>query len=111
VAYSATKGGILSMTRAAAAELHRYGIRVNALCPGTVDTPLLRVEFQTAADPDQARQQVENSILMGRIGRPEEIAEAALYLLSNASTYTTGASLVVDGGRTGCQPDDSGPLV
>ena len=44
---------------------------------------------------------------MGRIGRPEEIAEAALYLLSNASTYTTGASLVVDGGRTGCQPDYS----
>ena len=58
VAYSATKGGILSMTRAAAAELARYGIRVNALCPGTVDTPLLGVEFQAASDPDQARRQV-----------------------------------------------------
>jgi NAD(P)-dependent dehydrogenase (short-subunit alcohol dehydrogenase family) len=104
VAYTASKGGILSMTRAAASELAQYGIRVNALCPGTVDTPLLRVEFRSAADPDKARQEVEQSVLMGRIGQPEEIAEAALYLLSNQSSYATGAHLVVDGGRTACQP-------
>jgi NAD(P)-dependent dehydrogenase (short-subunit alcohol dehydrogenase family) len=104
VAYTATKGGILSMTRAAAAELAQYGIRVNALCPGTVDTPLLDVEFRSASDPDEARREVEETILMARIGRPDEIAEAALYLLSNQSTYTTGAALVVDGGRTACQP-------
>lgn len=104
VAYTASKGGILSMTRAAAAELAQYGIRVNALCPGTVDTPLLRLEFRSATDPDKAWQEVEKSVLMGRIGRPEEIAEAALYFLSNHSSYTTGAYLVVDGGRTACQP-------
>jgi NAD(P)-dependent dehydrogenase (short-subunit alcohol dehydrogenase family) len=104
VAYTATKGGILSMTRALAAELAPHGIRVNALCPGTVDTPLLAAEFEGAADPEAEREQTTRSIAAGRIASPDEIAALALFLLSDESSYVTGAHLVADGGRTTCYP-------
>jgi NAD(P)-dependent dehydrogenase (short-subunit alcohol dehydrogenase family) len=103
-AYTATKGGILSMTRALAAELAPHGIRVNALCPGAVDTPLLAAEFDTAVDPVAEREQTTRSIAAGRIAQAEEIAAVALFLLSDASSYVTGSQFVVDGGRTGCYP-------
>jgi NAD(P)-dependent dehydrogenase (short-subunit alcohol dehydrogenase family) len=104
VAYTATKGGILSMTRALAAELAPHGIRVNAVCPGTVDTPLLAAEFETAADPAAEREETERSIAAGRIADADEIAALALFLLSDESSYVTGAHFVVDGGRTSCFP-------
>jgi NAD(P)-dependent dehydrogenase (short-subunit alcohol dehydrogenase family) len=104
VAYTATKGGILSMTRALAAELAPHGIRVNALCPGTVDTPLLAAEFDGAPDPDAEREETVRSIAAGRIADPDEIAALALFLLSDESSYVTGSHFVVDGGRTGCFP-------
>lgn len=104
VAYSATKGGVLAMTRALAAELAHSGVRVNAVCPGAIDTPMLQAEFATAPDPAAERVATERSIAAGRLGRPEEIAQAVLYLLSDESTYVTGSHLVVDGGRTGCFP-------
>lgn len=104
VAYTATKGGILSMTRALAAELAPYGIRVNAICPGTVDTPLLAAEFETSADPAAERELTERSIAAGRLGDADEIAALALFLLSDESSYVTGAHFVVDGGRTSCFP-------
>jgi NAD(P)-dependent dehydrogenase (short-subunit alcohol dehydrogenase family) len=106
-AYTATKGGILSMTRALAAELAPYGIRVNALCPGTVDTPLLAAEFDTADDPVAEREQTTRSIAAGRIAQAGEIAAVALFLLSDESSYVTGSHFVVDGGRTGCYPAGS----
>jgi NAD(P)-dependent dehydrogenase (short-subunit alcohol dehydrogenase family) len=109
VAYSATKGGVLAMTRALAAELAPSGVRVNAVCPGTVDTPLLQAEFDIADDPGAERVATEASIALGRIGRPEEIAAVVLFLLSDESSYVTGSHFVVDGGRTGCFPSETRP--
>jgi NAD(P)-dependent dehydrogenase (short-subunit alcohol dehydrogenase family) len=95
-AYAATKGGVLSMMRALAAELAPAGVRVNALSPGTTDTPMLAAEF--ANDDERARD--EASVPLGRFAQAEEIASAALWLLGPESSYVTGTNLVVDGGRT-----------
>jgi 3-oxoacyl-[acyl-carrier protein] reductase len=103
-AYCATKGGILAMTRAAAAELAQYGIRVNAVCPGAIDTPLLRAEFAQSEDPAAELRENEKSIVWGRVGTPVEVANAVIFLLSDAASYITGTQLLVDGGRVGCFP-------
>ncbi|BCW69729.1 SDR family NAD(P)-dependent oxidoreductase [Arthrobacter sp. NicSoilB8] len=95
-AYTATKGGVLSMVRSLAAELAPAGVRVNALSPGTTDTPMLAAEF--ANEEERARD--EASVPLGRFALPEEIAAAALWLLGPDSSYVTGTNLVVDGGRT-----------
>ncbi|MFF2246527.1 SDR family NAD(P)-dependent oxidoreductase [Arthrobacter sp. NPDC058130] len=95
-AYTATKGGVLSMVRSLAAELAPAGIRVNALSPGTTDTPMLAAEF--ANGEERARD--EASVPLGRFALPEEIAAAALWLLGPDSSYVTGTNLVIDGGRT-----------
>ena len=103
-AYTASKGGVLAMSRVFAAELAPYGVRINSICPGAVDTPLLAAEFEVAGDPALEREMLDRSIAFGRIGRPEEIASAVVFLLSDDSSYMTGSELVVDGGRTGCYP-------
>lgn len=112
VAYAATKGAVIAMTRASAAELAPHGIRVNAVCPGETDTPMLRSEFALAADPTAERRAHERSIPLGRLATPCEIASAVVYLLSDESRYVTGTALVVDGGRTSCIALEpiSGPL-
>lgn len=102
VAYTATKGGVLALTRALAAELAPSGIRVNAVCPGETDTPMLRDEFARALDPVAERRRHERSIPLGRLAAPPEIASAVIHLLSEESRYMTGATLVIDGGRTSC---------
>jgi NAD(P)-dependent dehydrogenase (short-subunit alcohol dehydrogenase family) len=94
VAYTASKGGVLALTRELAVQYAREGIRVNALCPGPIETPLLA---ELLDDPEWARRRLVH-IPMGRPGRPEEIAEAALFLASDESSFMTGATLVVDGG-------------
>ena len=96
IAYTASKGGVLSMTREIAVEYARRGIRANALCPGPIQTPLLE---ELLSDPERrARRMVH--IPMGRLGRAEELARAALFLASDDASFMTGASLVVDGGIT-----------
>jgi NAD(P)-dependent dehydrogenase (short-subunit alcohol dehydrogenase family) len=96
IAYTATKGGVLSMTREIAVEYARRGIRANALCPGPIETPLLNELF---AD-DAARQRRVVHIPIGRLGQAEEVVRAALWLASDESSLMTGAALVVDGGIT-----------
>ena len=94
IAYTATKGGVLSMTREIAAIYARQGIRVNALCPGPVGTPLLA---ELWSDPARKARRVVH-IPMGRWAEAEELARAALFLASNDSSFMTGQSLIVDGG-------------
>ncbi|MGX9791503.1 SDR family NAD(P)-dependent oxidoreductase [Mycobacterium sp. MMS18-G62] len=102
VGYTATKGGVLAMTRAFAAELAPHGIRVNSVSPGTTETPMLLAEFDAAPDPARERAENEATIPLGRIGQPPDIAAAVAFLLSDEAAYITGANLVVDGGRTSC---------
>lgn len=96
IAYTASKGGVLAMTREIAVEYARQGIRANALCPGPVNTPLLE-EF--LRDPAQKARRLVH-IPMGRLAEASEIARAALYLASPASSYVTGTTFMVDGGIT-----------
>jgi len=96
IAYTASKGGVLSMTREIAIEFARRGIRANAICPGPVETPLLAELFSDPAR--RARRMVH--IPPGRLARPEEIARAALFLASDESSYINGTAFTVDGGIT-----------
>ena len=96
IAYTASKGGVLAMTREIAVEFARRGIRANALCPGPIETPLLA---ELLADP-AARERRLVHIPIGRFGQGQEIANAALWLASDESSLMTGAALVVDGGIT-----------
>jgi NAD(P)-dependent dehydrogenase (short-subunit alcohol dehydrogenase family) len=98
--YAASKGGVAALTRTAAIDLAPAGIRVNAICPGWVDTPLIRGIFDSDADPAAARQTVERRQLLGRLGRPEEIGRAAVFLAGDDSSYMTGSLLFVDSGMT-----------
>jgi NAD(P)-dependent dehydrogenase (short-subunit alcohol dehydrogenase family) len=102
VGYTATKGGVLAMTRALAAELAPQGIRVNSISPGTTETPMLAAEFDASPDPARERAENESTIPLGRFGQPGDIAAAVAFLLSDEAGYITGANLVVDGGRTSC---------
>jgi len=94
-AYCASKHGVLGLTKTAALENARSGIRVNAICPGSVDTPML--EAAMSADP-QVRKMVLAGQPGGRLGTPEEIAEAAVWLCSDRASFVTGHSMLVDGG-------------
>jgi len=94
IAYTASKGGVLAMTRELAVEYARQGIRANMLCPGPIETPLMA---ELMADPQWAARRLVH-IPLGRPGRAEEIGKAALFLASDDSSFMTGAALVVDGG-------------
>ncbi len=96
VAYTASKGGVLAFTRELAVEYARQGIRANSLCPGPIETPLLA---ELLSDPVRRNRRIVH-IPMGRLGRPEEVARAALFLASDESSFMTGSALVVDGGIT-----------
>jgi NAD(P)-dependent dehydrogenase (short-subunit alcohol dehydrogenase family) len=96
-AYTASKGGVLALTREIAIEFARRGIRANALCPGPVNTPLLQALL---ADPARRARRLVH-LPMGRLAEAEEIANAALFLASDESSYVNGATFLVDGGTTG----------
>lgn len=98
-AYSASKHAVIGMTRAAALEYAHRGIRVNAICPGTIDTPMMTMLEELSGDKDR-RARIEESIPIGRYGAPEEIAQAVLFLASDNSLGITGATLAVDGGKS-----------
>ena len=98
ISYTASKGGVLALSRELGVEFARRGVRVNALCPGPVDTPLLRELY--ANDPEAAARRLVH-VPIGRFARAEEIARAALFLASDDSTYVTATTFLVDGGITG----------
>ncbi|MFD4204962.1 3-oxoacyl-ACP reductase [Micromonospora tulbaghiae] len=98
IAYTASKGGVLAMTRELGVQFAREGIRVNALCPGPVATPLLLELF--AKDPERAARRLVH-VPMGRFGDPTEIAAAVAFLASDDASFMTAAQFVVDGGITG----------
>jgi len=98
ISYSASKGGVLSMTRELGVQFAREGVRVNALCPGPVNTPLLKELF--AADAERAARRLVH-VPMGRFGEPEEMANAVLFLASDESSFMTASTFLVDGGISG----------
>jgi 2-keto-3-deoxy-L-fuconate dehydrogenase len=89
---------VIGLTKALAADFIRQGIRVNAICPGTIETPSLEGRIAAFADPVQARKDFIARQPLGRLGTAEEIAYAALYLASDESSYTTGTAIIADGG-------------
>lgn len=98
--YAISKAGIRMLTKAFASELIRYNIQVNTIAPGPISTKMFRSnwEFLPPEDAKKVKEMVEKSLPTGRIGDPDEIAGAALYLASDASSYTTGAEILIDGG-------------
>ena len=99
-AYCAAKAGLVMLGKTLAVDLAPYHIRVNAICPGIIDTPLFRSSWEGAADPETELARILDRYVIKRPGQPEEIAQAALYLTSDESSFVTGAALAVDGGRT-----------
>jgi NAD(P)-dependent dehydrogenase (short-subunit alcohol dehydrogenase family) len=98
ISYTASKGGVLALSRELGVEFARQGVRVNALCPGPVDTPLLQELF--AKDPERAARRMVH-LPMGRFARAEEIAAGVLFLASDDSTYVNASTFLIDGGLSG----------
>jgi len=98
ISYTASKGGVLALSRELGVEFARRGVRVNALCPGPVDTPLLKELF--AKDPEKAARRLVH-VPMGRFAHPDEIAKGALFLASEDSSYVTASTFLIDGGLSG----------
>jgi NAD(P)-dependent dehydrogenase (short-subunit alcohol dehydrogenase family) len=98
ISYTASKGGVLALTRELGVEFARSGVRVNALCPGPIDTPMLRELF--AKDPERAARRLVH-VPMGRFGHAEEIASGALFLASDESSFVTASTFLIDGGLSG----------
>jgi len=97
-AYTATKAGLLGLTRSMALDFAAEGIRVNAVCPGAIQTGMMEASLDSEADPEEAVKRIGRSIPLGRIGQPADIAKAVYFLASPDASYVTGATLVVDGG-------------
>jgi NAD(P)-dependent dehydrogenase (short-subunit alcohol dehydrogenase family) len=99
LSYASTKGAIMSLTRVLAIEYAQRNIRVNAICPGVIDTGMNRRNLELAEDPETLRKKWISATPMGRMGTGEDIAQTVLYLASDQSSFTTGIGLLIDGGR------------
>lgn len=99
-AYGASKAAVIGLTKAVARDVIRTGVRCNALCPGTTDTPSLEARITATASPEETRRAFRERQPVGRLGTVEEMAAAALYLAGDESAFTTGTVMVVDGGQT-----------
>jgi len=99
-AYCAAKAGVIMFGKALALEAAADGIRVNAVCPGAVDTPLFRTSYENSDDPARDLEAIRQRYALRRVAAPEELAEAVLFLSGPASSYITGTAMAVDGGRT-----------
>ena len=99
-AYDASKAGLIGLTRTMAIDHGRDGIRVNAICPGYIDTPLLRSWLDHVPDASGAMAEVLKAHPLGRIGTPRDIAEACYFLASDAAAFISGTYLIVDGAMT-----------
>jgi NAD(P)-dependent dehydrogenase (short-subunit alcohol dehydrogenase family) len=100
VGYNASKGALVAMTRSMAVDLAPRGIRVNAVCPGTIDTPMYQRHLASVPDPARLEQEVIRLHPIGRIGRPDDVADAVSFLASDEASFITGVILPVDGGYT-----------
>ena len=98
VAYCTSKFAVVGLTKSMALDHALDGIRINCICPGRVETPFVAKRLAEYPDPEQARREMTASQAVGRMGRPEEIAAAALYLASDESSFITGSALMIDGG-------------
>ena len=98
--YPATKGAVVQLTKCLALDHARDGIRVNAVCPGPIDTPLARRGRAQAGNPEEVLRLRQQQIPLGRIGEPEEVADVAAYLCSDEASFITGSAIVADGGWT-----------
>lgn len=101
-AYSAAKHGVIGLTKSAALEYSKSGIRINVVCPGMIDTPMLERVMNniSPSNIEPVKQHFENNIPLSRIGKPEEVADAVLWLCSDKSSFITGNTLIIDGGMT-----------
>lgn len=99
-AYCAAKAGVVMFCKSLSIELSASNIRVNAICPGIIDTPMWRSSWEGAADPEAELAMILDRYVIKRVGQPREIADAALFLTSDESSYMTGTAIAVDGGRT-----------
>jgi meso-butanediol dehydrogenase / (S,S)-butanediol dehydrogenase / diacetyl reductase len=100
VAYGAMKGGVIALTKSMALGYGPAGVRVNCICPGDVNTPMVADYFASASDPAALRAEIYSKYALGRIAEPREIAQVVCFLASSASSFITGSVLVVDGGLT-----------
>jgi NAD(P)-dependent dehydrogenase (short-subunit alcohol dehydrogenase family) len=98
LAYCATKFAVVGLTKCMALDHARDGIRINCLCPGRVETPFVTARLKEYPDPQKAYREMADSQALGRMGKPEEIAAAAVYLASDEAAFITGTAFIIDGG-------------
>jgi NAD(P)-dependent dehydrogenase (short-subunit alcohol dehydrogenase family) len=99
-AYCIANGGVIELTKVAALTYGPQGIRVNCICPGDVEIPLVKAYFDKDPDPERLRKEVYSKYVLRRIATPTEVAEVAVFLASEGASFVTGSTLVVDGGLT-----------
>ena len=100
LAYCTTKFAVVGLTKCLALDHAKTGLRVNCLCPGRVETPFVQARIREYSDPEAAYKEMSESQAVGRMGRPEEIAAAALYLASDEAAFVTGSAFIIDGGHS-----------
>jgi NAD(P)-dependent dehydrogenase (short-subunit alcohol dehydrogenase family) len=98
-AYGPSKAGVVYLTQLLALEYGANGVRANCVCPGNIETPMLLRSIADETDPEQVLYKAQHASILGRLGRPEEVAQAIVFLASDEAAYITGATIVIDGGR------------